>query len=228
MIPSRVVADERERAGGVPEALRKLGVRVYFSQLPVADYVLSPEIAIERKSVSDLVTSVYDSRLFYQASRISASFAKPYLLIEGDSLKVGSLAKNLKSFFGAVANVTLAYGLRVIYTATPEETAIAISELLAQSKAKPPLVPPNVAPIKAKTVPQQQVYLVSSMPGVGTKLAQRLLMKYGTPRRIMNLTSGEMAMTKGIGWKRAGRVKEVLDSKYSRGAEKRDQMRLEV
>jgi len=227
VIPAKVIADERERAGGVPEALMKLGVRVYFSQLPVADYVLSPEIAVERKSVSDLVSSVYDARLFYQASRISASFAKPYLLIEGNPLEVGERAKNLKSFFGAVANVTLAYGLRVIYTATPEETAIAIAELLIQSKAKPLLAPPDVAPVKAKTIRQQQVYLISSMPGVGTKLAQRLLMKYGTPRRIMNLTAGEMAMTKGIGWKRAGRVKEVLDSKFTRGLEGKGQMRLE-
>lgn len=228
MIPTRVVADERERPGGVPEELRKLGVRVYFSRLPVADYVLSPEIAVERKSVSDLVSSVYDSRLFYQASRISASFAKPYLLIEGDSQRVRSLAKNLKSFYGAIANVTLAYGLRVIYTANLEETAIAIAELLVQSRAKPLLAPPDAASVKPKTVPQQQVYLVSSMPGVGVKLAQKLLIKYGTPRRIMNLSAGEIAMTKGIGWKRAGRVKEVMDSRFTKSTEGKDQMRLEV
>lgn len=60
MIPSRVVADEREKASGVPEELSKLNVRVYFSRLPVADYVLSPELAVERKSVRDLVSSVYD------------------------------------------------------------------------------------------------------------------------------------------------------------------------
>jgi DNA excision repair protein ERCC-4 len=137
MIPSRVVADEREKAGGVPEELSKLNVRVYFSRLPIADYILSPEVAVERKSVSDLVMSVYDSRLFYQAARISASYAKPYLLIEGNSTEVEHLAKNLKSFYGAIANVTLAYGLRVLYTANAKETAIAIAELLSQARASP-------------------------------------------------------------------------------------------
>ena len=227
MIPTRVVADERERAGGVPDELSKLNVRVYFNRLPVADYVLSHEVAIERKSVRDLVSSVYDYRLFHQAARISASYAKPYLLIEGDSTEVEDLATNLKSYYGAIANVTLAYGLRVIYTANVKETAIAIAELLSHSRAKPPLTPIIAAPPKPKSVTQQQLYLVSSMPGVGGKLAERLLMKYGTPRRIMRMTAGELAQTQGIGWKRAGRIKETLDTKFTRSSEVKKQMRLE-
>jgi DNA excision repair protein ERCC-4 len=227
VIPSRVVADERERASGVPEELSRHNVRVYFSRLPVADYVLSPEIAVERKSVRDLVSSIYDSRLFYQAARISASFSKPYLLVEGDSKEVEKLAKNLKSYYGAIANVTLAYGLRVLYTANPRETATAIAELLSHAKAKPLSRMPSESPPKAKTVPLQQVYLVSSMPGVGRRLAEKLLMKYGTPRRVMSLTAGELAMTGGIGWKRAERIKEMMDTTYSKRDEIHQQTRLE-
>src|SRR5439155_17771687 len=88
LIPVNVVADERERASGVPEELSKLNVRVYFSKLSVGDYVLSPEVAVERKSIPDLISSVYDSRIFIQASRIASAYAKPYLLIEGDSKEV--------------------------------------------------------------------------------------------------------------------------------------------
>ncbi len=227
MIPSRVMADERERASGVPEELSKLNVRVYFSRLPVADYVLNPEIAVERKSVRDLVSSIYDSRLFYQAARISASYAKPYLLVEGDSKEVEGLAKNLKSYYGAIAEVTLAYGLRVLYTANPKETATAIAELMGHARAKSPSKAPSEAPPKSKSVSQQQLYLVSSLPGVGRKLAERLLLKYGTPRRVMSLTLGELALTAGIGWKRAERIKEMLDATYSKRDETHRQMRLE-
>jgi DNA excision repair protein ERCC-4 len=227
MIPSRVVADERERASGVPEELSKLNVRVYFSRLPVADYILNPEIAVERKSVRDLVSSIYDSRLFYQAAGISARYAKPYLLVEGDSTEVEHLAKNLKSFYGAIANVTLAYGLRVIYTANVKETAMAIAELLSFIRSKPLSTVPFPVPPKTKNVPQQQLYLVSSTPGVGRKLAERLLMKYGTPRSVLSLTAGELAMTRGIGWKRADRIKESLDTRFTRSPETKSQMRLE-
>ena len=227
MIPTRVVADERERASGVPDELSKLNVRVYFSRLTVGDYVLNPDIAVERKAVKDLISSVYDSRLFYQAARLAANFAKPYLLVEGDSKEVERLARNLRSYYGAIANVTMAYGLRVMFTANQTETAIAIAELLNHARAKPLSRMPSEAPPKAKNVPQQQLYLVSSMPGVGRKLAEKLLLKYGSPRRVLNLTAGELAMTGGIGWKRAEKIKEMLDAKYSRREEGRQQTRLE-
>ncbi|MDE1858248.1 MAG: hypothetical protein KGI26_04165 [Thaumarchaeota archaeon] len=228
MIPARVVADERERASGVPDELSRLNVRVYFSRLPVADYVLNPEIAVERKSVRDLVSSVYDSRIFYQAAKISAAYAKPFLLVEGDSKEVESLAKNLKSYYGAIANVTMAYGLRVLYTANPKETAVTIAELLAHARAKPLARMPSELPPKAKSVPQQQLYLVSSLPGVGRRLAERLLSKYGSPRRVMSLTAGELALTQGIGWKRAEKIKEVMDAKFAKYQEKSPQARLEA
>ena len=75
MIPPRVVVDERERSCGVPEQLSKLNVRVYFSRLPIADYVISPEIAVERKALPDFVSSVYDGRLFVQAASAGAQAA---------------------------------------------------------------------------------------------------------------------------------------------------------
>jgi DNA excision repair protein ERCC-4 len=226
MIPGRVVADEREKASGVPDELSKLGVRVYFSQLPVADYVLNPEVAVERKTVRDLVASVYDARIFSQAARMAANFAKPYLLVEGDSKEVEQLAKNLKSYYGAISNITLAYGMRVLSTANPRETAIAIAELLSQAKAKPVRSAPMETQPKGKSLPVQQLYAVSSLPGVGRKLAERLLLKYGTPRRVMSLTSGEMSMTTGLGWKRAQRIKDVLDSKYVRYEDRQKQTKL--
>ena len=226
MIPLRVVADEREKASGVPDELSKLNVRVYFSRLPVADYVLSPELAVERKAVRDLVSSVYDGRLFNQAARLSGSYAKPFLLIEGDSKEVEKHAKNLKSFYGAIANVTIAYGLRLLYTANPKETATAIEELLVQGRAKPLARMPTETPPKSKTLSQQQVYMVSSLPGVGAKLAEKLLAKYGTPRRVMSLTPGELATTQGIGWKRAEKIKAALDTGYAKFQEKKEQTRL--
>jgi DNA excision repair protein ERCC-4 len=227
MIPTKVVADEREKASGVPAELSKLSVRVYFSKLPVGDYVLTPEIAVERKTVKDFVSSVYDSRIFYQSARLSASFAKPYLFLEGNSSDVEGLVRSLRSYYGAIANVTVAYNLRVIYTANQTETAIAIAELLRHARAKPLTRMPSEVPQKGKTVSTQQLYLVSSLPGVGRRLAEKLLLKYGTPRKVMSLTTGELAMTAGIGWKRAEKVKGILDARFSNSQETQKQTRLE-
>jgi len=215
MILPRVVADERERASGVPDRLSKLEVRVYYSQLSVGDYVVNPEIAAERKSIGDFVSSVYDGRLFSQASSLASSFKKPYIIVEGDVNKVSGMVKNLASYYGAIASVTLAYDLRLMHTANPDETALAIAALVKNSRARP--VPPGLlqAPPKSKDEAQQQLYFVSSLPGVGTKLAKRMLGRYGTPRRVMSLTEAQFAMIPGVGDKRASKIARVLDSKYS-------------
>ena len=215
MIPPRVVVDERERGCGVPENLSKLNVRVYFSRLAVADYVISPEIAAERKSLSDFVSSVYDGRLFVQASALSSSYRKPYLIVEGDIKELSSLTKNVNSYYGAVASVTLAYDLRVIHTADPAQTAAAVAALIQHSRARPVPVGFAAAPPKAKDEAQQQLYLVSSLPGVGMKLAKRMLSRYGTPRKIMGLTESQLSMVQGLGSKRASRIVHMLDAVYS-------------
>ncbi|MDG6925042.1 MAG: heavy metal resistance protein CzcA [Nitrososphaerota archaeon] len=211
MIPSRVVVDERERQSGVPEALSKLNIRVYYSNLRTADYVISPEIAVERKALRDFVSSVYDGRLFVQASEISSAYRKPYLVIEGDIKELAQLTSNLNSYYGAVASVTLAYDLRVMHTADRGQTAAAIAALAQQSRARP--LPPGSfsGPPKANDEPRQQLYLVSALPGVGTKLARRLLSRYGTPRKIMNLTESQLAMVQGLGPKRASKIARTLD-----------------
>jgi DNA excision repair protein ERCC-4 len=216
MIPPRVVVDERERLSGVPEALSKLNVRVYFSRLRVADYVISPEIAVERKALPDFVSSVYDGRLFVQASEISTSFRKPYLIVEGDIKELDNLTRNVSSYYGAVASVTLAYDLRMIHTTDQSQTAAAIAALLQHSRARP--VPPGAisAAPKGNDEPQQQLYLVSALPGVGLKLARRMLTRFGTPRKIMNLTESQLALVPGLGGKRAAKIAHMLDAVHAR------------
>jgi DNA excision repair protein ERCC-4 len=229
MILPRVIADERERQSGVPDRLSKLDVRVYYSRLTVGDYVVNPEIAAERKSIGDFVSSVYDGRLFAQASALSSSYRKPYIIVEGDVNQVSKLVKNLASYYGALASVTLAYDLRLMHTANADETAFAIAALVKNSRARP--VPPGFAqpPPKSKDEAQQQLYFVSALPGVGLKLAKRMLGRYGTPRRVVSLTEAQLAMIPGVGPKRASKIVHLLDTRHaaSQPQDGAEQVRLE-
>ncbi|MGH9920302.1 MAG: helix-hairpin-helix domain-containing protein, partial [Nitrososphaerales archaeon] len=71
------------------------------------------------------------------------------------------------------------------------------------------------APPKSKDEAQQQLYFVSSLPGVGTKTAKRMLGRHGTPRKVMALTESQFAMIPGVGPKRASKIAHVLDEKYA-------------
>jgi len=226
-VVQRIVVDERERQSGVPEFLSELGIRIYYSKLDVADYVVSPDVAVERKTIRDFVSSIYDSRLFYQAERLSLSYSKPYLIVEGDISTLESEVKNKKSYFGAIASVTLNYNMRIVHSLDPSQTALILYELLKHSSHHPRVFSFE-KPIKTKDVVRQQVYLISSLPGIGRKLAERLLLKYGTPRKILSLQKSELAMIKGIGWKRAENISRLLDTSYEKYREHDKQMSLEL
>ena len=60
--------------------------------LEIGDYVLSPEVCVERKSVSDLVQSLASGRLYEQATFMTRTYKTPVLLIEA---RIVSLAHPL-------------------------------------------------------------------------------------------------------------------------------------
>ena len=55
--------------------------------IEVGDYILTPEICVERKSVSDLIGSLQNGRLYNQATSMTRFYARPMLLIEFDQNK---------------------------------------------------------------------------------------------------------------------------------------------
>jgi Fanconi anemia group M protein len=52
----RIIMDERER-GSIREAFEKLNCTLDIQTLPIADYIVSEQIGIERKRGNDLVAS---------------------------------------------------------------------------------------------------------------------------------------------------------------------------
>lgn len=56
-------------------------------QLTVGDYVLTPDICVERKSVRDLIASLRNGRLYNQAETMLQHYTNPLLLIEFDENK---------------------------------------------------------------------------------------------------------------------------------------------
>lgn len=79
-----MIVDKREFKSLLPSYLYHSGFKVVPVFLEIADYILSNDIAIEKKSVHtrDLHESLRSGRLADQMKRMCAKFAKPYLLIE--------------------------------------------------------------------------------------------------------------------------------------------------
>ncbi len=221
----RIVVDERERNSGITDLLKKAGAIVDIAQLPVGDYIVSSETAVERKTVYDLVHSIYDGRLFVQCSELVKYYAKPLVIIQGDlaklqeipddvdASKVQKLKERMPIAYDALATVAMEFRIPVIHTPDAEQTAnfliTLVNKNLQEGKTSGPLLKKIR---KENPVFLQQLSVLSSVPGVGDKLAARMLEKFRTPQRALNASVAELATIPGFGLARAQRLRKILDS----------------
>jgi len=82
--PPRVVVDVREFRSSLPSLLHGRSMVIVPCMLTVGDYILSPNICVERKSIKDLISSFKDGRLYSQAETMLLHYKSPMLLIEFD------------------------------------------------------------------------------------------------------------------------------------------------
>jgi len=61
--PPRVVVDTREFRSALPFLIHQRGIEVIPTTIEVGDYVLGPDICVERKSIPDLIGSFASGRL---------------------------------------------------------------------------------------------------------------------------------------------------------------------
>jgi ERCC4-type nuclease len=67
------------------------GLELVPLTLEVGDYIISPEICVERKSIADLKGSLQSGRLYQQAEAMSRHYKTPVLLIEFEGEKAFAL-----------------------------------------------------------------------------------------------------------------------------------------
>ena len=207
----RIIVDERERKSGIPDLLKSIGVNTEVKTLPVGDYIVAPETVVERKSISDLISSIFDGRLFDQCNRLKENFQFPIILMEGDVDEIEQITENPIVFYGAVSSVVLDFKIPVIPTPSASHTA---KLLISMCSRKDATKGPFLKKIKKSNDSQkQQLTILCSLPGVGEKLAIRMLEKFGTPLNVLAASSTELAKIEGLGEKRAKKIKSMLTKK---------------
>ncbi|XP_022736157.1 DNA repair endonuclease UVH1 isoform X3 [Durio zibethinus] len=78
----QIIVDMREFMSSLPNVLHQKGMRIIPVTLEVGDYVLSPLICVERKSIQDLFMSFTSGRLYHQVETMARYYRIPVLLIE--------------------------------------------------------------------------------------------------------------------------------------------------
>lgn len=136
--PSRVIVDMREFRSELPSLLHRRGLDIEPVTLEVGDYILTPDVCVERKSVSDLIGSLQSGRLYTQCLSMSRYYKKPVLLIEFDPAKPFSLMSRAdfrneissNDISSKLTLLTLHFPrLRILWCPSPHTTAEVFFEL---------------------------------------------------------------------------------------------------
>jgi DNA excision repair protein ERCC-4 len=225
-VPVRIVVDERERSSNIPVLLKNAGAVIDFTQLKVGDYIVSSETAVERKTVRDLISSIYDGRLFVQCSDLVKYYQKPLLVVQGNIAELGETSEDMEEpddiklhtermslAYDALITVATEFRIPIIHTPSAEQTAQLLVTLVNRSLQEAKATGPLLRKIKKENPIQiQQLSVLASLPGVGEKLAARMLKKFHTPIRALNASAAELATIPGFGLTRAERVRKVLNT----------------
>jgi DNA excision repair protein ERCC-4 len=211
--PPRVVVDVREFRSSLPSLLHGRSMVIVPCMLTVGDYVLSPNIVVERKSVSDLISSFKDGRLYNQCETMFAHYKSPMLLIEFDQNKSftlepfadysGSLssvsATNASDLQSKIVLLTLAFPkLRIIWSSSPYETAEIFERLKAQEDEPDPIAAVQAGLDRDSMGAEEQAFntepqeMLAVVPGITPKNITNLTLETESIREVANMTIDEL------------------------------------
>ena len=207
-----VYVDTREGNSKVIRALDTIGVKVKVNTMAVADYQVSEEVAIERKTAKDFVDSIVDKRLFKQARMMMEEFKKPIMILEGNDFYSGFINPN--AIRGAMTSIALDYGISIIPTRTEEDTAAMIKRIAIREQKGEKRSIQIRTERKPQNLWEQQLFIIESLPNIGPVHAKRLLEHFGSVKAVLEADEKKLQEVEGIGKKTAKNIREVVEGKY--------------
>jgi DNA excision repair protein ERCC-4 len=209
----QLVVDHSERHAALLDAVRRSAwFDVRMDRLAAGDYLVNGEVLVERKTISDLVASLIDGRLFPQVARLVHSPHRSLLLIEGPT--PSSLPDvHHHSVEGALVSIAAMWRLPVLHSSDAQQSARML-RFLADQVRRPHDRVLRRFDRKPKRLASRRLFLLQGLPGVGPALAHRLLHHFGSIERVVTADAATLAEVRGIGARKAARIRELVGDPY--------------
>lgn len=206
----KIIADYREKNCLIPYELMDLGVEVEFKELKIGDYIAG-DVIIERKTVSDFISSMLNKRLLNQIEDLK-QYPNNLLIIEGmeekelynDSNGTGVNANAIRGF---LLSITLRHKIPIIFTKNSEDTAKYLFILLNKKENEMSFH----AKKKSRSKKEQLQFILEGFPGIGPKTAKKLLKEFKT---IQNVINADIEDLRRIVGKKADIIIKLLNETY--------------
>ena len=205
----KIIVDIREKNSLIPSELIANGLEVEFRHLEVGDYIVK-NVVIERKTISDFLSSMINKRLFEQLESIK-NIQKKILIIEGieeQELYYEKSGINENAIRGFILTILLTYNIPIIFTKNYEDSAKFI-KVLAKKQENEKEWGIN-AKRKSKDVNEQMQFIIEGFPGIGPKSAKKLLNEFKTIKNIINAPEEELKKILG----KKSEIFKIIDKEY--------------
>lgn len=207
-----IYVDSRELKSQVPKVLKELGAHLEVKTLDIGDYIVSEDVAVERKAANDFIQSIIDGRLFEQARRLKEAYLKPIIIIEGELYGIRNIHPN--AIRGALAALTVDWDIPVLFAKDAAEVANYIYLIAKREQEERKKEVAVRSEKKALTLADRQRLIVEGLPNVSAVLARRLLKHFGNVERVFTAKESELIQVGGIGEKIAKEIRRVITSPY--------------
>ncbi|KAF4015605.1 hypothetical protein G4228_007303 [Cervus hanglu yarkandensis] len=224
-----IVVDMREFRSELPSLIHRRGIDIEPVTLEVGDYILTPEMCVERKSISDLIGSLNNGRLYSQCISMSRYYKRPVLLIEFDPSKPFSLMSRGALYQEISGNdvsskltlLTLHFPrLRILWCPSPHATAELFEEL-KQNKPQPDASTAMAVTADSETLPEAEKYnpgpqdFLLKMPGINAKNCRSLMNHVKNIAELASLPFDQLASLLG----NTGSARQLYDFIHTSYAE---------
>lgn len=199
-----VLVDMREFKSALPSMLHRDQLRLRPETLTYGDYVLSPRLCVERKSVQDLTSSLNNGHLYNQVVAMSRLYERPILLIECKAHESFGLAPpellsedlSGKDVQAKLALLTLHFPkLRVFVTRSSHETA-ALFRQLKQNEPDPD--PAAVLRDQQAVVESNEaIDVFAALPGIHVRAVAKLRERVPSLQALVGMSQEQLTQLIG-------------------------------
>lgn len=188
-IKPKIIADVHEKNSLILSELHhNKDIDLEIKPLKIADYLIG-NTAIERKTISDFISSMLSKRLIQQLPQMK-KYKQQLLIIEGYEENDIYERLNPNAIRGFILAISLNYQIPIIFTKDHEDTARYLITL-----AKQQLKPQQEISLHSripKTIKAQKQYILEAFPNIGPQTAKKLLKKFGSIKSTINADTEEL------------------------------------
>jgi ERCC4-type nuclease len=204
-----IAVGERELGSPVAALLRTRADVDLRPDSKIAGFVVADRLVADHFTLDRFAGAVHDGWAFRRARRLAADPRAACLILEGEPGYRASRTSNAAGLRGAVVMLSVVFGLPVLRSRSPAESAcllITAGRQLGRFDPAPPRTqgPPPTTPAALRH------RMLQAMPDIGPLRAAALLEAFETIAGLARATPRQLAATRGIGPEIADRLWKVV------------------